>query len=208
MSNILKKLRSAILEFLCYSIAIVATFSLPYIDIVHLKNYIEEISLTEIAQELIIVCIIYTFLRIAYHHSYVRYSSILIAGLFTCMLIRELDSILDSIFHGFWVYPAILVALIAIFYTFFKHPKDTINQLVAYSCHSTYGYMIAGLIAILIFSRLFGIKIIWQTLLDNNYNRIVKNVIEEGIELFGYSLCFVSTSIYRFKLTQAFRDKK
>lgn len=187
------------MEFLIYASVMTATFFLLYIDVVWLKNYVEEISLTEISQEIILVCIIYNLLVCAYKHANTRYSSVLLAGLFACMLIRELDSFLDSIVHGFWVYPALIIAISAILYTF-RHPTDTINQLINYSRNSTYGYMIVGLLMILLYSRLFGMKIIWQTLLDDGYNRIVKNVVEEGTELFGYSVCFVSTIIYRFKL--------
>lgn len=202
MDKAIKSIIYAAMEFLIYASVMTLTFLLLYLDVVWLKNYVEEISLTEISQEIMLVCIIYNLLVCAYKYAATRYSSVLLAGLFACMLIRELDSFLDNVFHGFWIYPALLIALSAIIYAF-RYPTDTVNQLINYSRNSTYGYMIVGLLVILIYSRLFGMKIIWQTLLDGGYNRIVKNVVEEGTELFGYSICLVSTLMYRVKLRRA-----
>ncbi|CDL60957.1 FIG00731417: hypothetical protein [Klebsiella pneumoniae IS39] len=53
--------------------------------------------------------------------------------------------------------------------------------------------MISGLLAILVFSRLFGMHGLWYAVLEENYARVVKNTVEEGSESFGYMLCLTAT---------------
>lgn len=63
-------------------------------------------------------------------------------------------------------------------------------------CRSVWGQMCAGLITVLIFSRCIGINELWQYLLGTNFPRMAKNMVEEGTELFGYMLCFLSVRGY------------
>lgn len=59
--------------------------------------------------------------------------------------------------------------------------------------------MISGLLTILVFSRLFGTTMFWNLLLPNNYANIVKNIVQEGSEFFGYILCLFSSIYFMIK---------
>ena len=70
------------------------------------------------------------------------------------------------------------------------------EQLTQYTRTPGYGMLISGLLAILVFSRLFGMQGLWQAILDDGYVRVVKNVVEEGSESFGYMLCLTASIGY------------
>lgn len=53
-----------------------------------------------------------------------------------------------------------------------------------------------GLLIVLVFSRLFGMNALWENLMLDGYNRVVKNMAEEGCELLGYSLCTLASVRY------------
>lgn len=52
-----------------------------------------------------------------------------------------------------------------------------------------YGILLSGLLAVLVFSRLFGMQVLWHDITEHGYMRVVKNAVEEGSESFGYMLC-------------------
>ena len=49
-------------------------------------------------------------------------------------------------------------------------------------------FIFIGLLIVLAYSRLFGMAELWQAVMGDNFNRTVKNVVEEGSELWGYAL--------------------
>ncbi|EOW9564629.1 transporter, partial [Enterobacter hormaechei] len=55
---------------------------------------------------------------------------------------------------------------------------------------------LSGLLAVLVFSRLFGMQVLWHDILEHGYMRVVKNVVEEGSESFGYMLCLAASLGY------------
>ncbi|QLO78096.1 hypothetical protein HV306_13805 [Klebsiella grimontii] len=69
-------------------------------------------------------------------------------------------------------------------------------SLAQYTRTPWYGLLISGLLAILVFSRLFGMQALWLAILDGGYVRVVKNVVEEGSESFGYMLCLTASIGY------------
>ena len=187
----------AVKELLLYTLTCVATFCVLLLDVIWLSPQLSEYSITEIGQELILLIIAVTFFKLAWRYSEQRNTHLLIAGLFTCMLIRELDALFDHIIHGFWFYPAIIITLVIITITFIRCQKQTLFELSQYASQRQAQFMATGLICALVFSRLFGMGILWEHVLGENYVRVVKNIAEEGTEFFGYSLCFISTLLYR-----------
>ena len=119
----------------------------------------------------------------------------LVGGFFLCMLIREMDFAFDALWHGAWVWFALAVALVCLWYAA-RHIAATLRGLADFVTHPGYGMMCAGLLCILVFSRLFGMSVLWQTLMLDGYNRVVKNMVEEGCELLGYGLCLLATLSY------------
>lgn len=168
-----------------------------HIDVNILKNGLSEVSLTEIVQESILLLIVLIHLVAARKQPDMRQCNVLIAGFFMAMLIRELDGVFDLIHHGSWVWFALIVSIIAAAYAA-RQPQRVLNQLTQYTAKPAFGMMLSGLLATLVFSRLFGMSLLWHSLLQDGYVREVKNMVEEGTELFGYILCLAaSVEIFR-----------
>lgn len=191
MKFIFKQSLFLLLSVLIVALAVVALF----LDIHWLHNDVKELSITEVSQEIILAVIIGINVFQAVRGREKTRISVLIAGFFGCMLIREMDFLFDAIAFGSWVWFALAVAAVSLFLGL-KKPAEAVNQLAVFMRHPAYGMMFSGLLCILIFSRLFGMHILWQQLLQDEYIRVVKNTVEEGSELFGYLLCLMSTCWY------------
>ncbi|WP_413110584.1 hypothetical protein [Thaumasiovibrio sp. DFM-14] len=146
----------------------------------------------EYMQELFLFLIVLMFAFHAWHNPAQRGFAVLVGAFFLCLLIREMNNLLHDISHGFWKYPTYLIAISAIAFSYIRR-ESTLTPLIAYSKHSSFGLMLAGMATLLVFSRLFGMSVLWQTALGDNYVRIAKNMAEEGTELLAYSLIFFST---------------
>ncbi len=136
-------------------------------------NDIPEVSLTEVVQESVLAVIVLVHLLLARKYAHLRYSNILIGGFFLAMLIRELDGLFDLLSHGSWVWFALLATAGSLLLPL-RHLRQTLSQLAEYTRTPYYGMMISGLLAILVFSRLFGMHGLWYAVLDENFARVVK----------------------------------
>lgn len=183
--------------FLCAAVLIAITTGFIFLDIFVFDNGISETSVTELGQETIVAMICLFFFVKAYQDSEQRGAFTLIMGFFLCILIRELDGVFDQIAHGSWVWFALTVTFISIAIAI-REGKRTLKGLIHFITHPSHGMLVAGLLCILLFSRLFGMGILWSKLLGEDYNRTVKNMVEEGSELFGYTLCLISVIWYGF----------
>ncbi len=144
-----------------------------------------EFSMTEIAQELFILCSAVLFGFSAKLDGQARGFFVLVAGFFATMLIRESDAFLDNIQHGFWIYPALVVSLSSILYA--RKCTGTVKKpMLDHMDSKHFVYIILGLILILIFSRTFGSGHLWKGVMGDDYTMVYKTVIQEGIELLGY----------------------
>lgn len=181
--------------FLLYCAFLAALVGLVFIDVHWLHNFVHETSLTEAAQELLLLAISGGFFAAARRQAERRSAWMLVGGFFLCMLIREMDFAFDALWHGAWVWFALAVALACLVHAA-RHIAATVRGLAYFVTHPAYGMMCAGLLCILVFSRLFGMSALWQTLMLDGYNRVVKNMVEEGCELLGYGLCLLATLSY------------
>ncbi|HDH1783398.1 TPA: transporter [Klebsiella quasipneumoniae subsp. similipneumoniae] len=172
----------SLLFFLGAAVAAALAVLCLWVDIRVFGNDIPEVSLTEVVQESVLAVIVLVHFLLARNYPHLRYSNILIGGFFLAMLIRELDGLFDLLSHGSWVWFALLATAGSL--------------LAAYTRTPYYGMMISGLLAILVFSRLFGMHGLWYAVLNENFARVVKNTVEEGSESFGYMLCLTATLGY------------
>lgn len=180
------------LQFIVSSLFGLIAVLCVFIDINVFHNNLSEISVTEIVQESVLFAIVAIHLWLARSTTQQRQCNILIAGFFMSMLIRELDGLFDLISHGCWVWFALSAALIAIICVI-PQRANIIDQLAGYAKKPCWGIMMSGLIFVLVFSRLFGMGSLWHHILQDGYLRLVKNMVEEGCELFGYLLCLMAT---------------
>ncbi|QKJ85036.1 hypothetical protein PMPD1_0047 [Paramixta manurensis] len=185
--------------FIGCALFLVLMMGLVYIDVNWMNNAVHELSFTEIIQETILGCIALLFFASASRRGALKYSLVLVGGFFTCMLIRELDFLFDTIHHGAWVWFALAVAVICLLFAA-RSPAKTLAGLATLMRHPGWNMMVAGLLTILVYSRLFGMHQLWQQLMLEGYNRTVKNMAEEGTELLGYSLCLFATLRYLWDL--------
>ena len=120
----------------------------------------------------------------------------LVASFFACMAIRECDNFFDKLlFHGAW-FPFVLAVAAAAIVAAVLHWKQTHAGMAAIVRDTYFGLLSAGLSVILVFSRILGHKSIWITIYRDicgeekaeALSRAMKNLAEEGTELFGYTL--------------------
>ena len=151
-------------------------------------NGIPELSFTETLQSLLVLFTIFTFYSLSKDNRF-KSGATLITGFFITVFIREADFYFDHIVHGFWKFPALFFT--AMFgWQFFSNKTDKQALLVIFS-NPKMNKVIAGVIFLMVFSRLFGTGSLWQEVLQEHYIVNVKSVIQEGIELLCYFLIMI-----------------
>lgn len=158
-------------------------------DLIYLDNGLSESSMTEILQASVLFLSASSFYFIAYKEPSTRHFCVLVAGFFTCMLIREFDEYLDVIVHGFWVYPALFVAVSCIAFSS-RNLKQTIHTFAHFTQSRHFVSLCLGMALLLVFSRLFGMGEFWKGIMGPEYIRIVKLTAEESLEMLGYIVIF------------------
>ena len=176
-----------------------ALVSLPVLtvsyDLIYLHNGLSENSLTEYFQETILLLTTLSFAYITIKEPSTRHFCALVTGFFACMLIREFDELLDLIVHGFWIYPALLVAAVSIAYAS-KNTKQALHTFAHFTQSRHFLSLSLGMALLLVFSRLFGMGSFWQGILGHGYDRLTKLVAEESLEVLGYTVIFYSAVGY------------
>lgn len=165
-------------------------------DVIYLKDNIPEQSLTEYTQELLLFGCSMSFAYLGITRVLYRRCAFLVAAFFACLLIRELDLFFDQlVFHGFWVYPASIIAIIALIYAN-QEREQTLTALAEFMKNNYFPILCLGLGITLVYSRLFGMGSMWHQILGHDYHRVVKNIAEESSELLGYTLIFYASINY------------
>lgn len=152
----------------------------------------KENSPTEYLQLTFLTLSICIFSFIALHDEKRKALGLLLAGIAGLGLVRELDQFLEIyFFHGSWK----VLALIVIFATAFqvyRLRKYLHSAIIEFINQPSFGIMISGFLVVFAFSRVFGRGVFWQAVMSEHYVRRVKDAAEEGIELLGYTLIFLS----------------
>jgi len=197
MNNPVKQLtRAAASAAVLVLLAVLPAISV-YIDLKILDNGIGEISVTEISQESMLLASAIMFFVGARRTPASRGFLLLAAGFFSCLFIRETDWFLDNIWHGFWVYPASLMALGCMLAARFACAGSTLQPLADFTGSRPYLFILFGLITLLILSRTFGSgNLLWNHLLPEDYAFGFKTAIQEGLELYSYSLIFYGSCLF------------
>lgn len=102
--------------------------------------------------------------------------------------VREQDSFLDhNVFDGAWqlIAGGLFVAMLVHMW----RSREALRQEVfSYEESRGAGLLLAGFLTVFVFSRIIGMQSFWRSVMGDGYLRVVKNFVEEGTELFGYSL--------------------
>lgn len=146
--------------------------------------YYTEISFVELGQKLALTAgLVLTVLAI--RRGWMWELNSLLAALLGGALIREFDFMFDLWFDGAWQLMLTLTLLSAGGYLWPRRAalQQQLNELTQ---HFSFGLMLAGSMIVLGFSRIFGRGDYWRRLLGEDYDRSVKNLAEESMELLGF----------------------
>lgn len=200
MKSDLKTLQTSCIEASLKLALTGIALSMIWLDITVFKTNILEISFVEISQETMLFLCASLFLA-GTSTPEKKGISILVGGFFACLLMRELDGLLDSISHSAWCWPFTAIATVSVALAFNKkNRQETLTALASFARTRVFGTMTTGL-SILVFSRVFGMGDFWHLVLSQGYIRLAKTTVEEGIELLTYSM-WLAASIEHFTHTQ------
>jgi hypothetical protein len=111
MNEELRFLFSYLGRTVLFAVVVTLPIGLLYLDIYWLKDAVGEWSLVELTQLGLLLASVSAFVRRARQQPEERAFALLAAGLFACMLIRELDAAWDLLFDGCW---QLLVSALAV----------------------------------------------------------------------------------------------
>lgn len=121
--------------------------------------------------------------------------------------IRELDYFLDRfVADNFWQFLIGIAASLVIAYTWRQRRRFRIAWLRLWPSPGL-TLLFAGATIIFAFIQIVGHEPLWQSILGDNYQRVVKLAVEEFIELSGYFLWLIGTIEYTYQAKAiAFRE--
>ena len=174
-----------LVEFFIAAIIAASVVGCLYLDVT-IHRDLSEGSFVEFGQEVLLLITTVLFGTLAIK---TRQGGLwLVAGFFGCLFIRELDAYFDEIVHGAWKYFALGVMFFSLFKAWRLGVENTFGTLAAFMKSRSFIFIFIGLLVVLVFSRLFGMGELWHAIMGDNFIRLVKNVVEEGCELWGYAL--------------------
>lgn len=186
-----QEIRVAILEFVVLTLGTLFVPTALVLDLLVFKNGVSELSVTELSQEGVVLASAIVLGVRAHRQPEERGLLTLMSGFFACMFVRELDCFFDIVvYHGFWVWLVFAIAVVSIGYTFssqapfwtpLRHYIGTRSQLL----------IVIGLLIVLGLSRTLGSgHLIWRHVCSSDEVALLKNSLQEALELFGYLFVF------------------
>ncbi|KGK40864.1 hypothetical protein LH51_19095 [Nitrincola sp. A-D6] len=194
-----RAIKRAALSFLILVLGMLWAPVAVLLDVEIIVHGMPELSATEISQGsalLLSTLLMYTMvIKLPSQRGFL----LLVAGLFLSMFLRELDYLFDKISHGFWKYPVACVVLLT-FALAALFRKSVVPAMAEATRSVPFAYILAGLAVVLFFSRVFGTGSFWEAILDAGANveapALVKNAVQEGLELLGYVLVLYGSVLF------------
>jgi len=131
------------------------------------------------------------FIAVARLSATLRPVAAMLAALCFMMFIREADFFLDRIFDGAWQVLVTLVLIVTALYLW-RQPRSIAESIREFAQLPSAGILLSGFLVLFVFSRLFGRGSFWQSVMGDDYVRVVKNIAEEGTEIMGYGLIAIA----------------
>ena len=184
--------------FKTFLLALLSSLLVPvliFVDFKIIGGNCGELGIVEIAQEtLIILLSIYSFIKLKKTLNNIGFA---LGAFFLLIFIRELDFLFDKIYHGAWFAIGIVaMAICGIKYYIeniktgkFKELKKELRLFAETKDFNLFGL---GIVIVLIFSRIMGTGKLWKLILGKEYDRVIKTVIQEGVELYGYAIALTA----------------
>jgi hypothetical protein len=190
-SSPLNKFKALLTEFFILVTIMLLIPLLMYMDLKILNNEMTELSVTEFAQIALVLASSLIFFKLSYKHIQSKGIFILISGLFAAIFIRELDYYFDLVARHLWKYMVTALFLL-VAYSSYLNKKTIFKPLLEFVDTKPFVYFLIGFLMVMAFSRVFGLRDIWQLIMGEQYSHIFKTAIQESLELLGYALVFYS----------------
>jgi hypothetical protein len=102
-------------------------------------------------------------------------------------LVRELDDYSDTLFfHGSWKYIDMVIVIYMVCHAR-KSFKDLLPDFEIFTRTQPFIFFVLGFFIVFAFARIFGQQSLWRVLLEETYHRKIGRLLEEYLELLGYS---------------------
>ncbi len=182
----------SILRIFLYTLILIGIWYLMILDSTSTRSdeKFGEHSYTEDAQLVLLIFNGFLLLSLVWKDVKVRGFAIGLLGFMAILSIRELNNFFHTLFIGAWqLVVTILATLTAIL--IWKNRATVYKPLRKFIKTPAFGLSLAGLLVVMVFSRLYGLHGLWNNLMGEpltDAHRWVKNASEEGIELLGYAL--------------------
>jgi hypothetical protein len=155
-----------------------------------------ELSPVEIIQSIILIVCGVIMSWVARNCPSQRPIAFAFGGMALVFLIRENDYFLDRYFvDNLWQVLAAICGALLIAYIF-RHRKRLMIALARIWPSPGLTLLFAGAVILFAFVPLVGHEPLWQSILGEDYKRVIKLAIEEFIELGGYFLWIIGTVEY------------
>ncbi|RAU18197.1 hypothetical protein DN062_08125 [Nitrincola tibetensis] len=202
MSHALNSIKYSILSFLGLVVGLLWSPLAVYLDIVVIGHGMPEQGVTEISQSIFIGLSAILFFKLMWTEREQRGFLVLVASFFLCMFVREQDALLDMIKPGLWQYLVAGIAGLSVLMALFWRKNLLVSMAEAAKSYP-FAYILAGIALLLFFSRVFGTGALWEAIfthdLDRSAPRLLKNTIQEGIELAAYALILYGSLLYTWE---------
>ena len=155
-----------------------------------------EYSPVEIIQAIILAACAVIMAWVARHCPSQTPVAIPFCGMAIAFMVRELDYFFDRfVIDNFWQAIIAVLAAAVIAYTYRERRRLQISLGRIWPSPGL-TILFAGAVILFAFVRLVGHEPLWQSILQDDYRRIIKLAVEEFIELAGYFLWMIGTIEY------------
>ncbi|WP_370399259.1 hypothetical protein [Sulfitobacter sp. JB4-11] len=183
----LKSFLWMLVEFIGICLLLAAVPFVVFLDTSVIGDQMSETSLTELLHNIGAFVATICFYRGAVLYPEQRACLVIGATLFAILSIRELDFLFDYIWHGFWVWPALVTLAVGIWVAR-RSPGTFRRPFLEYLKGRQATFVYLGFALLIIFTRLFGTGDLWEGVMKEAYDPRVKAAIQEGLELLSYTL--------------------
>ena len=153
-----------------------------------------ESSLTEYAQELLLLLVIaISVYSIRKHHPY-RTIYLGLAAMAAVSLIREFNNFAYTYLFPYAWQVGVLMILIPFAIFLYRNFRVAKQEFMSASNTYAFAILVIGTLVLHVFSRLYGLHLIWKNLMGEQYLYSVVRASEESIELLGYSILFIGVA--------------
>ncbi|QHI68091.1 hypothetical protein [Tichowtungia aerotolerans] len=123
--------------------------------------------------------------------------AVMLSGFLFCVAVRESDYFLDVLVcrHAWKMLVLLLLAVFTVY--LIRNMRRVFESVAEFMQQPAFGVFMSGLLVLIVFSRLFGYGGFWKELIEDDHYRVIKTIVEEGVELMGYFLILVSSLEYR-----------